>query len=225
MEQFFKDPSIYTLVRGPLVWLAFFVFFIGMFYRIWITIKLAKKEKVIYPYLSLKYTLRSIIHWLTPYGSISMRKHPWFTLITYIFHVCVILTPIFISGHVELWYDSWKISWWSIPQDLADAMTLIVIFCLILLLIRRIVQSDVRFLTEKGDYLAIALVAAPFITGFLAHYELLLDYKLMLTIHMITGEIMLISIPFTRLSHMFFFWLTRAHTGSEFGAVRHSKDY
>jgi len=27
---------------------------------------------------------------------------------------------------------------------------------------------------------------------------------------------MLIAIPFTRLSHMLSFWLTRAHTGSEF---------
>lgn len=225
MEQFFSDPSIYTLVRGPLVWIAFIVFFGGTFYRMWKTLKLAKKEKVIYPYLSFKYTLRSIFHWLTPFGSISMRAHPWFTLLTFVFHICVIITPLFLSGHIELWYDSWKLSWWSLPQDLADAMTVIVIVCLILLVIRRVVQPDVRFLTGKGDYLAIALVAGPFITGFLAHYELLLEYKLMLTMHMITGEIMLIAIPFTRLSHMFFFWLIRAHTGSEFGAVRHSKDY
>ncbi|GAQ94917.1 nitrate reductase gamma subunit [Thermodesulfovibrio aggregans] len=225
MEQFFKDPSIYTLVRGPLVWIAFIVFIGGTFYRIYKTIQLAKKEKIIYPYLSLKYTLRSFIHWLTPYGSISMRRHPWFTLITFVFHISVILTPIFLAGHIELWYESWKLNWWSLPQGLADAMTLIVIVSLILLLIRRLIQSDIKFLTGKGDYLAIALVALPFITGFLAHYELLIEYKTMLTIHMITGEIMLATIPFTRLSHMFFFWLTRAHTGSEFGAVRHSRDY
>lgn len=225
MKQFFLDPSIYTLVRGPLVWLSFIVFFVGTFYRIWRTLKLAKRERVIYPYLSLRYTLRSLFHWLMPFGSISMRAHPWFTIITFVFHICVILTPVFLAGHIELWYDSWRLSWWSLPQGLADAMTLIVIFCLILLIIRRIVQPDVKFLTEKADYLAIALVAAPFITGFLAHYELLLDYKLMLTIHIITGQLMLIAIPFTRLSHMFLFWLTRAHTGSEFGAVRHSRDY
>ncbi len=212
-------------MRGPLVWIAFIVFIGGTFYRIYKTIQLAKKEKIIYPYLSLKYTLRSFIHWLTPYGSISMRRHPWFTLITFVFHISVILTPIFLAGHIELWYESWKLNWWSLPQGLADAMTLIVIVSLILLLIRRLIQSDIKFLTGKGDYLAIALVALPFITGFLAHYELLIEYKTMLTIHMITGEIMLATIPFTRLSHMFFFWLTRAHTGSEFGAVRHSRDY
>lgn len=225
MEQFFKDPSIYTLARGPLVWLAFIVFFAGVFYRLYNTIQLAKKEKVIYPYLSFKYTLRSLIHWLIPFASISMRRHPWFTLLTFVFHICVILTPVFLAGHIELWYDSWKISWWSIPQGLADAMTLIVILALILLVIRRIVQPDVRFLTGNGDYLAIVIVASTFITGFFARYELLLEYKVMLTIHMIMGEIMLATIPFTRLSHIFMFFLTRAHTGSEFGAVRHSRDY
>lgn len=225
MEQFLKDPSIYTLVRGPLVWFAFIVFFAGMFYRVWKIIQLAKKERVIYPYLSLKYTIRSFIHWLIPYGSISMRKHPWFTIITFVFHICLIFTPIFLTAHIELWYESWKISWWNMPQDLADAMTIIVIVCVILLLIRRIVQPDVRFLSGKGDYLALIIVLLPFLTGFLASYELLLEYKIMLVIHFISGEIMLILIPFTRLNHMFLFWLTRAHTGSEFGAVRHSKDY
>ncbi|MEN2986305.1 MAG: TmcC family electron transfer complex membrane anchor subunit [Thermodesulfovibrionaceae bacterium] len=225
MEQFLKDPSIYTLARGPLVWFAFIVFLIGMFYRITTTLKIAKKEKVIYPYLSLKYSLRSLIHWLTPYGSISMRRHPWFTLIAFLFHICLIVTPVFLTGHIELWYESWGIRWWSLPVALTDAMTVIVIICIFLFLLRRLYQRDVKFLTSVSDYIVLIIVALPFITGFLAHHELLVEYKIMLTIHMLSGELMLIAIPFTKLSHMFIFFLTRAHTGSEFGAVRHSKDY
>lgn len=225
MEQFLKDPSIYSFVRGPMVWIAFLVFFFGMVYKIFHTLQLAKKEKIIYPYLSLKYTLRSLIHWLTPYGSISMRKHPWFTFVTFIFHVCLILTPIFLKGHIELWQESWNISWWGFPVALSDAMTVIAIVAGLLLIIRRIFQPDVKFLTEKEDYFVFGVVLLPFLTGFFAYHELLFEYKTMLTIHMLSGEIMLIAIPFTKLSHMFMFFLTRAHTGSEFGAVRHSKDY
>ncbi|MCS7203671.1 MAG: nitrate reductase [Thermodesulfovibrio sp.] len=225
MEQFLKDPSIYTLARGPLVWFAFIVFLTGMFYRIITTLKIAKKERVIYPYLSLKYSLRSLIHWLTPYGSISMRRHPWFTSIAFLFHICLIVTPVFLTGHIELWYESWGIRWWSLPVALTDAMTVIVIICIFLFLLRRLYQRDVKFLTSTSDYIALIIVALPFITGFLAHHELLVEYKIMLTIHMLSGELMLIAIPFTKLSHMFIFFLTRAHTGSEFGAVRHSKDY
>ncbi len=225
MEQFFKDPSIYTFVRGPLLWLAFLVFFLGIFYRIATTLREAKKEKIVYPYLSLRYTLRSLFRWLIPYGSISMRRHPWFTAITFLFHICLIAVSLFLVAHVELWYESWEIRWWTLPVSLADGMTLIVIFCIILLILRRLFQSDIRFLTSSSDYLVLTLVALPFITGFFAHHELVLEYKTMLTIHMLSGEIMLMAIPFTKLSHMFMFFLTRAHTGSEFGAVRHSRDF
>lgn len=225
MEQFLRDPSIYTLARGPLVWLAFIVFFVGTIYRILTTLKMAKKEKTIYPYLSFKYTLRSLIHWLTPYGSISMRRHPWFTAITFVFHICLIVTPVFLTAHIELWYESWKLSWWALPVSLTDAMTIIVIICLFILLLRKTTQGDVKFLTSTSDYIVLTIVALPFITGFFAHHELLLEYKIMLTIHMLSGELMLITIPFTKLSHMFMFFLIRAHTGSEFGAVRHSRDY
>ncbi len=225
MEQFFKDPSLYTFLRGPMLWLAFLVFFLGIFYRIAITLREAKKEKIVYPYLSLRYTLRSLFRWLIPYGSISMRRHPWFTAITFLFHICLISVSLFLVGHVELWYESWKIRWWTLPVSLADGMTFITIFCIILLILRRLFQSDIRFLTSSSDYLILTLVALPFITGFLAHHELILDYKIMLTIHMLSGEIMLMAIPFTKLSHMFLFFFTRAHTGSEFGAVRHSRDF
>lgn len=225
MEQFLNDPSIYTLARGPLVWIAFLVFFIGMFYRIFYTIKGANSERVIYPYLSLRYSLRSIFVWLIPFLTISMRRHPWFTLITFVFHICAIATPLFLVGHMELWYESWGIRWFTLPVGLTDAMTVITITCLILLMFRRLLQKDLKFLSGSHDYVIFLIVTLPFLTAFFAHHELILDPKTMLTIHMITGEVMLISIPFTRLSHMFMFFLTRTHTGSEFGAIRRSRDF
>lgn len=43
--------------------------------------------------------------------------------------------------------------------------------------------------------------------------------------HDLSGEIMLVAIPFTRLSHMIFSVFTRAYMGSEFGGVRHARDW
>lgn len=225
MEQFLRDPSIYTLARGPLVWIAFLVFSLGMSYRIYETLKAAKAERVIYPYLSLRYSLRSLVVWFTPFFTISMRRHPWFTTITFLFHICAIATPVLLVGHMELLYESWGIRWFTLPVALSDAMTVVTMLCLLFLVLRRILQRDVRFLSSPSDYLTFIIVALPFLTGFFAHHELILEPKTMLTIHMIAGEIMLIAIPFTRLSHMFLFFLTRIHTGSEFGAVRRSRDF
>ena len=78
--------------------------------------------------------------------------------------------------------------------------------------------------TNATDYLLVAIALAPFVTGFIAYHQLF-SYKMMVMIHMWAGAIMLIAIPFTRLSHMLFFVFTRMYMGSEFGYVRNAKDW
>ncbi|MEW6674960.1 MAG: TmcC family electron transfer complex membrane anchor subunit [Nitrospirota bacterium] len=225
MYESLTGSSVYNFVRGPLIWASFIIFIGGSLYRIISVLSLAKKDKIVYPYMSLKYSLRSILHWIIPFASTNMRKRSTITTVAFLFHICLILTPVFLIAHNTLWYESWKIRWWTISEVMADIMTLTVIFCSLLLLIRRITSPEVRFVTSTSDYIMLAIATVPFITGFLAHHQLFLPYKPMVILHILSGEIMLITIPFTRLSHMFFFWLTRAYMGSDFGAVRHSKDW
>jgi len=215
---------MYEFVSGPLVWISFIAFIGGSLYRLFSMFKLAKKDKVVYPYMSLKYGLRSIIHWIVPFAGTNMRKRPVMTIVTFAFHICLVLTPIFLLSHNILWYQSWKISWWTLPEGTADVMTAVVIIASIFFLIRRLALSEVRFVTFPSDYAILAIAAAPFLTGFVAYHQWL-DYKTMLILHILSGEIMLIAIPFTRLSHMLFFVFTRAYMGSEFGSVRNSKDW
>lgn len=225
MYEFLTSPAFYDFLKGPMVWISFILFIGGGMYRIISLLSKTKKAKVIYPYISLKYSLRSIFHWIIPFASTNMRKHPWITIITFLFHICLIVTPLFLLAHNLLFQESWNIRWWTLSEGMADAMTLTVIFCSIFFLMRRLISPEVRFVTFASDYIILAIASAPFITGFLSFHQLFFDYKLMVMLHILSGEIMLIAIPFTRLSHMLFFWLTRAYTGSEFGAVRHSKDY
>jgi nitrate reductase gamma subunit len=44
-------------------------------------------------------------------------------------------------------------------------------------------------------------------------------------LHVLAGNILLAAMPFTRLSHMLFLAFTRAYMGSEFGKVRHARDW
>jgi len=225
MYDFLTGPLVYNFVKGPMVWVTFIIFIGGSLYRAITLLQGAKKAKVIFPYMSLKYSLRSTLHWIIPFASTNMRKHPWLTSISFLFHICLILTPIFLYAHNMLWRESWNIRWWTLPEGIADIMTLTVIFCSLFFLLRRLLSQEVRFLTFSSDYFLLFIVTAPFITGFMAFHQLFFDYDLMVTVHILSGELMLMAIPFTRLIHMLFFWLTRAYTGSDFGAVRHSRDY
>jgi hypothetical protein len=65
------------------------------------------------------------------------------------------------------------------------------------------------------------VTALPFITGYLFTYGTLDDIAFfknnMEIIHILSGELMLILIPFTKLSHYILFFFSRASSGIEFG--------
>ncbi len=217
--------DIYNFVSGPLVWLAFIIFFGGCLYRLISLILLVnKKEKFIFSYMSWKYSMRSILRWITPFATENWRRHPVLTVVTFAFHICLIAAPLFLLSHNILWDESWDISWWTLPDGLADIMTLIVIGGCVFFLVRRLKLPEVQYVTSASDYVILAIVAAPFITGFLAYHQWF-AYKWMVILHILSGEIMLVAIPFTRLSHMIFAPLTRAYMGSEFGKIRHARDW
>ena len=217
--------TLYSFVSGPLAWVAFIIFFGGSLFRlINLLILVHRKEKFIYSYMSLKYSLRSILHWSTPFATENMRRHPGLTIVAFAFHICLLLTPIFLLAHVTLIDEAWNVSWWTLPEATAQILTLIVIAGCVFFLVRRLVSPEVNYVTSASDYIMLAIIAAPFVTGFLAYYQWF-EYQIFMLLHVLSGEVMLVAIPFTRLSHMLFAPLTRAYMGSEFGGIRHAKDW
>jgi nitrate reductase gamma subunit len=217
--------SIYNFVSGPLVWLAFIVFIGGSIYRIRnLIILVNKKERFIYTYMSLKYSLRSIMHWITPFATVNWRKRPVMTIITFVFHAGLVIMPLFVSAHVIMFHNAWGFSWGSLPESFTDAVTLLVIIACVIFLLRRLVLREVKFLTDASDYGILLMAAAPFITGFMAYHNIW-NYHFWIILHILSGEIMLVAIPFTRLSHMLYAVFTRSYIGSEFGKVRHARDW
>jgi len=215
---------MYQFVSGPLVWIAFVVFVGGMAYQLVTMLRSARKDKVIYPYMSLKYSLRSIFHWIIPFASRNMRARYEVTIVTFVFHLCLVLIPIFLLAHVAMFAFSWGAKWIVISEGAANYMTLAVILACVFFLLRRIMLPEVQFVTDVSDYVLLAIAFAPFMTGFAANRQWF-DYETTIIIHMICGSLMLMVIPFTRLSHMLFFPFTRAYMGSEFGAVRTARDW
>jgi len=214
----------YELVRGPLAWVALIVFILGSVYRIAELLARGKKEKTLYPLQSVKDAVRSILHGVIPFGATYMRNQPVFTIITFIFHICVVILPIFLLAHIVLWYESWKIFWWSIPDILAEIMTILVILSCLYFFVRRRVVPEVKMVTRPGDQILLLIILLPFLTGFFAYHQWG-PYRPMLILHILSGEILLVSIPFSKLVHMIMFVFSRAYMGSEFGKVLGTREW
>jgi nitrate reductase gamma subunit len=215
---------MYELVTGPLAWLAFGIFFIGVIVRIVRYIRGLdwKLDRVTYGVnttYGLKGALRSIFFWLFPYGTHSWRNNPWFTFWVFLLHIGLLITPIFLLGHNILLKERWGISLWTLPEAVADILTVIVMIAVVFLILRRIALPEVRLITTVYDYLLLAIALAPFVTGFLASHRAL-DYSFWLIAHILCGEIFLIAIPLTKLSHFILFFLSRAQLGMDYGIKR-----
>ena len=84
---------------------------------------------------------------------------------------------------------------------------------MLLVLFDRINNPVKRFLSTFGDYLAWALTFLPLLTGFLAVKHLVLPYTTMLAIHILSVELLLVALPFTKLIHVFTLFASRWYNG------------
>jgi nitrate reductase gamma subunit len=215
---------MYQFVTGPLAWIAFAVFFFGLLARTiwyirgldWKLDRVAYTEHAAYGFRG---ALRSILYWLIPFGTHGWRFYKVLTVLVFSFHIGLVFTPLFLRAHNIILMERWGFSLWSLPESVADFMTGVVIVSGVFLMLRRIAFPQVRIITTAYDYLLLAIAMAPFVTGFMAYHQAP-GYQGWLIAHILCGEIMLVAVPLTKLSHFVLFFLSRAQIGMDFGIKR-----
>jgi nitrate reductase gamma subunit len=217
--------AIYRFLSGPALWFSMAMFLGGLALRLGCLYRLSRrKDPVIYNHASLRWGLKSILFWLVPWATVSMRSQPVFTGVVFVFHFCLLAVPLFLNAHNVLWDEAFGVSLWSLPDAWADGLTLVFLAATLFVVVRRIVRPEVRILTSAWDYSLMALTALPFLTGFLAYHQIG-PYELMLPLHIGLAEILLIVIPFSKLAHMLLFFFSRAFIGFELGARRGARSW
>ncbi len=218
---------LYNLARGPLVWVALALFVVGSLYKFSQMALLAKqKDGLVYEYWSWTHALKSAFFWwILPLGSFNARLNPIMAIVTWVFHVSLLLSPVFLLAHVVMFETAWNVGLWpTLPDNVADIMAFAVLAGCAFFLLRRLVLPQVKFVTGGSDFFILAVVCLPFATGVLSYHQVG-DYKTLVTLHMLAGELMLALLPFTRLAHAIYALFVRGYTASEFGAVRQIKDW
>lgn len=215
---------MYEFLTGPMLWISFGVFFVGLAYRVvWYIRGLSwKLDRVAYRKhmgLGVRGAVRSVLYWLVPFGSVGWRTKPIFTLMFYAFHSGLVIVPLLLEGHAVMIEEGLGIPWPSMPMWLADALTIAALIAAVGIAIRRFALPEVRILTTSYDYFLLAISTAPLFTGFMAANEIG-GYQFWLLAHILSAEILLILIPFTKLYHVVGFFLSRAQLGMDFGIKR-----
>jgi nitrate reductase gamma subunit len=215
---------MYNFLTGPLAWFSFLVFFLGILIRSFLYIKGldSKIDRVTYKVNTasgIKEAIRSIVFWLIPFSTRGWRTQPLMTVLFFIFHISLFTSTLFLKAHNMILQERWGISIITIPEVISDYLTIAVLVTATIFIIRRIALPQVKILTKMSDYLILIISVAPFLTGFLAFHQFG-DYTFWMLGHIISGELLLIVIPFTKLSHSFLFFCTRAQLGMDYGIKR-----
>lgn len=221
---------MYDFIGSQLVSIALIIFVLGFIYQGIQFSKLTRKKEWISPPIPFeqkrqKKTVGQLIaDGLASLNGTLWKTDPLMTIVTSVFHVCLIVAPLFLLGHNILLDQSWGLSLFSLPESFSDRLTLVVLICGAYFLGRRLLLSRVRVITSIYDYLILLIAIAPFLTGFLAYHQWW-DYRTVIFLHILSGEVMLITIPFTKLGHMLFFFLYRFFIDSEYSFVRGSRTW
>jgi nitrate reductase gamma subunit len=214
--------DLLTLAEGPLLWISLGVFVVGLGARVVLFLAESReKDKIFWQHFQWKWVIGTMFKWLIP-ANRTVAKDPVFSILAYVFHICLLAVPIWYLPHIIYWQNSrFDVSYMALPDGLADWMTLAMLAISVYLLVRRMVSPDLRYLSTASDYVLLVITALPFLTGYLsAHQTLGVGNALgdnMQLIHILSGELMLVVVPFTKLSHAVLFFLSRAATAVEFG--------
>ncbi len=217
--------TLYTFMTGIGFQLALMICLAGTAMKLVLFfMRAAKKDKAFLAFFSFRYAGRSILFHLVPYMSRTSRMHPEMTAITIAFHAGVLTLPFFFSAHGVLLSDSGLPRLPRFPDIVSDTLAVTGLIALLFLMGRRLFLRTVRFISSPADHLLLVSLVALFLSGIWAHFQMP-EFLWASILHMAAGNLLIASIPFTRLSHIFYMPLTRGYAGSEFGGVRMAKDW
>ncbi|MDP8208180.1 MAG: hypothetical protein P9L92_16055 [Candidatus Electryonea clarkiae] len=146
--------------------------------------------------------IKKTFSWLIPIGRI-WRARPLYSIISIIWHIGLIIVPLFLAAHVTLWKNSVGFAWFSLPQIWADNLTIVAIISALLLFIGRVSSKEARALSRKQDFWWPPLLALPFFTGYLCSNISLSanGYQVIMLIHLYSANLVMVMIPFTKVAH------------------------
>ncbi len=189
---------------GPLFWTALAFMILGLLRQVVLTLWEGAKayrragDKDI-PFGTV---VSTTLRWLIPVDRLANR---WlFSLTTLLFHVGVILVPLFLAGHIALWEKGVGLSWPAIPNGLATVLTWVVIITAVAVVVQRVWARDSRHLSRFQDYALPLFIAVPFLTGFLVMHPAWNPFGRdpMLLVHALSADLLIFMVPLTKLSHM-----------------------
>jgi nitrate reductase gamma subunit len=142
------------------------------------------------------------LQWFFPVQRLLIRR-PVFSVLSVLFHVGLLLVPIFLFAHIELWRGVLGFGWPALPKLWADWLTVGTILAGVGLIVARLSSETSRYLSRAQDFLWPPVILLPFLTGYAcANWNLAPTvYQASMLVHILSAELIFVLLPFTKIAH------------------------
>ncbi len=216
-------PEILNFSRGLLFKAALLIFVGGMTYRLVRVLLLGWRRDRAKSAGSkvggtLKAYLKSLL--ILPFIPWVKRTFPR-NILTYVagglFHLSLFVVLIFGVPHMLVVKSVTGIGLPTLPTPIVDWAAAVGIAAMVMLLINRFVQPVLRLISGWPVRLNWIFVFLPMVTGYMMTHHMFFRYEVLFSLHMIAVDILLIWIPFSRISHFLFYFFSKTIHGAQAG--------
>ncbi len=131
------------------------------------------------------------------------RTRAVYGVVSALFHVGLLIVPVFLFAHIHLWQRGLGISWFALPPIVADILTIMTIVTGLLLFVMRAGSPLSRTLGRFQDYAWPILLVLVFLSGLFASHPTWcpVSYHVTLLIHVLSAEAAFVLMPFSKIAH------------------------
>jgi hypothetical protein len=200
--------ELLAFLKGPLLTFVVVILVLGLtrhaVLSVWALVEGARRASD--PNIPYARVLRNMGVWAFPVTRLH-RSLPVFSYASFLFHVGVILSAVFLREHIDLFG---RLSWPYLPRPYVDWLALLAFAGLTTLLGHRIYVRQSRDVSGFEDYAILILLTVTVGMGYLAGQSWnVIPYNLTMVIHVSGGSAILALTPFTKLAHCVLYPLVR----------------
>jgi hypothetical protein len=103
-----------AFAEGPLLWIVFVLFGTGLLLRtVFFGLCIIRRRPSLNRHPAFNARPFLILRLLLPFHNAFLKK-PLYSLLRYVFHICLFVVPIWLAGHISLWEGS-RFEWYWTP--------------------------------------------------------------------------------------------------------------
>ena len=208
-----NELQLLTWARGPGLDWAIGIFVLGTLWRLLEIYSLGRKPDLSAPRHAAGASGLSTVfrRSLPPPGM--LKRSPVSYIGGYLFHIGLAVVVFLFAPHILLIENLTGLAWPGLPSQFIDLVAVVTMAAMVVVLVDRINKPVKRYLSTFGDWFAWVVTFLPVLTGWMAVQHLLLPYTLMLALHILSVELLLVALPFTKLIHVFTLFGSRWFNG------------